>query len=63
MGARSAEEVQQNAAAINKGPLPKDLVARLDEIAAMVPFRPFGEPFGIGWLLAKPSAYKGLGPA
>jgi aryl-alcohol dehydrogenase-like predicted oxidoreductase len=53
MGARSAEEVAQNAAAVERGPLPPDLLARLDEIAARVPFRPFDEPavlpFGREW--------------
>ena len=47
MGARSPQEVEQNIAAAEKGPLPKDLLARLDEIAKMVPFRPYGEPFGL----------------
>lgn len=47
MGARSAAEVEQNVAAVEKGPLPADVLARLDEIAAMVPFRPFEEPFGL----------------
>jgi len=61
MGAKSAAEVEQNAAAAAAGPLPADLLARLDEIAAMVPFRPFGEPFGVGWLLGNPAGYKGQG--
>jgi len=47
MGARSSEEVEKNVAAVEKGPLPPDILARLDEIAAMVPFRPFEEPFGL----------------
>ena len=47
MGARSPEEVEQNVAAVEKGPLPADVLARLDEIAAMVPFRPFEELFGL----------------
>jgi aryl-alcohol dehydrogenase-like predicted oxidoreductase len=63
MGARSAAEVEQNAAAAGAGPLPADVLRRLDAIAAMVPFRPFGEPFGIGWLLGNPAGYKGLGQA
>ena len=46
MGARSVSEVEQNVAAANKGPLPAEILHRLDEIAAMVPFRPFEEPFG-----------------
>lgn len=63
MGARSAAEVEQNAAAIARGPLPADVLERLDEIAARVPFRPFQEPFGMGWALANPTGYKGLGMA
>ena len=59
MGARSREEVEQNVAAVEKGPLPADVLKRLDEIAAMVPFRPFEEPFGLPF--ARP--YKGPGMA
>ena len=58
-GARSAEEVEQNVAAVEKGPLPKELLHRLDGIAAMVPFRPFEEPFGLPFT----RKYKGPGPA
>ena len=47
MGARSIQEVEQNVASVEKGPLPQDILERLDEIAAMVPFRPFEEPFGL----------------
>jgi aryl-alcohol dehydrogenase-like predicted oxidoreductase len=47
MGARSPQEVEQNVRAIEKGPLPQDVLIRLDEIAAMVPFRPFDEPAGL----------------
>jgi aryl-alcohol dehydrogenase-like predicted oxidoreductase len=47
MGARSVAEVEQNVAAVEKGPLPRGILDRLDEIAAMVPFRPFEEPFGL----------------
>ena len=61
MGARSVAETEQNIAAAEKGPLPADVLARLDEIAAMVPCRPFGEPFGIGWLMASPFSYRGMG--
>lgn len=52
VGAASPEEVERNVASAAKGPLPADLLARLDEIAAMVPFRPYEEPAGLGWLLA-----------
>lgn len=47
MGARSVEEVDANVDAIAKGPLPADLMERIDEIAAMVPFRPHDEPFAL----------------
>lgn len=47
MGARSREEVEQNVAAVDKGPLPDDVLTRLDEIAGMVPFRPYCEPSGL----------------
>lgn len=59
MGARSREEVEQNVAAIDKGPLPAEVLARLAEIAAMVPFRPFCEPFGLPFT----REYKGPGHA
>ncbi|MEI6519019.1 MAG: aldo/keto reductase [bacterium] len=63
MGAKSAGEVEQNAAAANAGALPADMLNKLAEIAAMVPFRPFGEPFGIGWIIGNPASYKGQGQA
>jgi len=47
MGARSSQEVEQNVAAVDKGPLSQEVLRQLDEIAAMVPFRPFEEPFGL----------------
>jgi len=59
MGARSVQEVEQNVAAVEKGPLPEDVLRHLDEIAAMVPFRPFEEPFGLPF--NRP--YKGPGHA
>jgi aryl-alcohol dehydrogenase-like predicted oxidoreductase len=59
MGARSAHEVEANAAAVEKGPLPTDILKRLNEIAAQVPFRPFCEPFGLPF--NRP--YKGPGHA
>lgn len=59
MGARSAAEVEGNAAAVRKGPLPADLLARLQEIADLVPFRPFEEPFGLPF----GRAYRGPGRA
>ncbi len=47
MGARSVEEVEQNVRAVAAGPLPRDMIEELDGIAAMVPYRPFEEPFGL----------------
>jgi len=59
MGARSIDEVEQNVKAIVSGPLPPNILARLQEIADMVPFRPFEEPFGLPF--SRP--YKGPGIA
>ena len=39
-GARSVEELDGSIDAVERGPLPPDLLARVEEIAAMVPFRP-----------------------
>ena len=44
-GARSVAEVEANVAAAERGPLSDEVLARIGEIAAMVPFRPFEEPF------------------
>jgi len=46
-GARTAPEMEENLAAVAKGPLSADLLGRLDEIYEMVPFRPLEEPFGM----------------
>lgn len=43
-GARSPEEIEQSVRAVEKGPLPGKILKRLDDIAAMVPFRPYEEP-------------------
>ena len=63
MGAASAEEVEQNVATVEKGPLPPEILARLDEIATMVPFRPFEEPFEEPFGLPFTHPYKGPGIA
>ena len=55
-GARSPEELDANIDAVEKGPLPADIIKRLDEIAAQVPFRPFEEPFSM------PFTYEYKGP-
>ncbi|MFH5804337.1 aldo/keto reductase [Alienimonas sp. DA493] len=44
IGCKTVEHLEASVAAAAKGPLPDDVVARLDEIAAMVPRRPFEEP-------------------
>ena len=59
MGARSPQEVEQNAAAVEKGPLAPAVLKVLNQIAAMVPFRPFEEPFGLPF----GREYKGPGQA
>jgi aryl-alcohol dehydrogenase-like predicted oxidoreductase len=58
-GARSTQEVEQNVASIEKGPLPPKVLRDLDDIAALVPFRPFEEPFGLPFT----RSYKGPGVA
>jgi aryl-alcohol dehydrogenase-like predicted oxidoreductase len=63
MGARSTAEVDQNVAAVEKGPLSQAILRKLDRIAAMVPFRPFEEPFGLGWILGAGGFHKGPGGA
>ena len=45
-GSRSAAEVEKNWLVAEKGPLSAEVLAELKDIAAMVPFRPFEEPFG-----------------
>lgn len=58
-GVRSVEEIEQNVSAIEKGPLDQEVLSKLQEIADMVPFRPFEEPFGLPF--GRP--YKGPGIA
>ena len=58
-GARSVEEVEANVEAVERGPLQQEVLERIKEIAAMVPFRPFEEPFGLPF----GREYKGPGHA
>ena len=44
IGCKTAEHLEASVAAAAKGPLPQDIINRLDEIAAMVPRRPYEEP-------------------
>ncbi|MXZ76263.1 MAG: aldo/keto reductase [Gemmatimonadetes bacterium] len=46
-GSRSVEEVEQNVGYVASGPLPAAVLDLVQEIADMVPFRPFEEPFGL----------------
>ncbi|MBD3182146.1 aldo/keto reductase [Candidatus Poribacteria bacterium] len=59
MGARSVKEVEQNVKSVEAGPLPQDILDELQDIANMVPFRPFEEPFGLPF----GQQYKGPGHA
>ena len=45
-GTSSVDHLNQNSTAVEQGPLPEDVSNRLDEIAAMLPFRPADEPDG-----------------
>ncbi|MBC5648651.1 aldo/keto reductase [Christensenella tenuis] len=44
-GAGKVRNVERNLASYDKGPLPEDILKRIDEIYQMVPFRPFEESF------------------
>ena len=44
-GARSVAEVEANVAAAERGPLSPEILGRIAQIASLVPFRPFEEPF------------------
>lgn len=61
IGPKTAAQVEASVAAAEKGPLPADIMGRLDEIAAMVPFRPFEEPMILP--LNNPQGYWGPGIA
>jgi len=43
-GAKNEEQMENSLDAVEKGPLPADLLRRVDAIAAMMPNRPFEEP-------------------
>lgn len=44
IGCKTTKHLEASVAAAAKGPLPADVLRRLDEIAAMVPHRPWEEP-------------------
>ena len=44
VGCKTMEHLEAAVAAVEKGPLPADVASRLDEIAGMLPHRPYEEP-------------------
>jgi hypothetical protein len=44
IGCKTVSHLEASVQAIEKGPLPSDILDRLNDIAAMVPARPFEEP-------------------
>jgi aryl-alcohol dehydrogenase-like predicted oxidoreductase len=61
IGPKTAAHVEAAVAAIEKGPFPGDVLGRLDQLAAMVPYRPFEEPMILPF--GRPEGYFGPGPA
>lgn len=61
IGPKTAQQVDDSVRAVAKGPLSEDVLKRLDEIAGMVPFRPFEEPMIMPF--NKPKEYYGPGMA
>jgi aryl-alcohol dehydrogenase-like predicted oxidoreductase len=59
MGAKSVNEVEQNARSVEAGPLSTDVLQEIQDIASLVPFRPFEEPFSLPFK----REYKGPGAA
>lgn len=62
-GPRNIDQLRQNVKAARAGPLPKDIMDRLDQIASAVPFRPFEEPFGCPFRGESPDVAKRPGHA
>ncbi len=59
IGCKTMEHLEASVAAVEKGPLPVDIVNRLDELAAMLPHRPYEEPM----ILPFGKSYRGPGIA
>jgi hypothetical protein len=57
MGVNSVSELEQNISTIEKGAISEDIVLRINEIASMVPFRPYEEPYKLPFN----TRYKGPG--
>jgi aryl-alcohol dehydrogenase-like predicted oxidoreductase len=61
IGPKTAPQVADSVRAVEKGPLPGDVLRKLDDIAALVPFRPFEEPMILPF--NRPREYYGPGMA
>ncbi len=61
IGPKNLAQMTETLDAFARGPLPTDVLIKLDEIAAMVPFRPFEEPMLLPF--SEPKRYYGPGPA
>jgi aryl-alcohol dehydrogenase-like predicted oxidoreductase len=61
LGPKTARQVEEASEAAARGPLPAEVLRRLDAIAAMVPNRPFEEPMILS--LGRPDSYHGPGAA
>jgi aryl-alcohol dehydrogenase-like predicted oxidoreductase len=61
IGPKTAAQVEAAVQCFERGPLPAEVLARLDEIAAELPNRPFEEPMILPF--AKPGDYAGPGRA
>lgn len=59
IGCKTMEHLEASVAAVEKGPLPVDVLSRLDEIAAMLTLRPYEEPM----ILPFGKSYQGPGIA
>lgn len=59
IGCKTIEQLETCVTAVEKGPLPADVRSRLDEIAAMLPYRPYEEPM----ILPLGKSYHGPGIA
>ena len=62
-GPRNLAQLRQNVDAFRDGVLSNDIMERIDEIAAMVPFRPYEEPFGCPFRMSDFDLEKRPGPA
>lgn len=58
-GVRSVQEIEQNTEYVKAGPLSKAVMSQVQQIADLVPFRPFEEPFGLPFKVP----YRGPGRA